>query len=643
VNHTRSLQLDAKTQAIMRCVDALEQSEHSESVDLRRFLGEVAPEDHADALAELAIVDLERRWRHGGRPEVVKYLDEYPELRERDESVLDLLQTDFELRSKHGHPLDPSDYQRLHPGFKPRTTAPTDHSALPTELFPGESRVAPPELTNVAKYRIEQKLGSGGFGVVYRAFDEKIERTVALKIQSRRSNKPSPLDDDLLHEARSVARLDHPNIVRLLDAGETADGVGYVAYQYIEGETLLQAIRRRDYDHVQAAEWVAQIADALHYAHQRGIVHRDIKPANIMLDAARRPKLLDFGLARRDDAYYRDDSRQILGTLSYMSPEQARGDSDWASSQTDVYSLGIVLYELLCNRVPFRATDKTGMLNEVLERIPPPPRSLDDSIPIELEQVCLKAIAKSPADRFTTCADMAAAVRCAVRPRQPWVPILIRSAAGLVAVAALCVALLAIFQPRVAAPAAPPEISSYNLLFADSETPVNGRLPLTPRDRLKVEATFTTPAYAYLIVYDDRSPGRLLWPPPDDLDRQQPVSRLIYPSLAGDGAPVQVPDSDGAMFVVAIASREPLSPHAISELVETRLELNLPSELAAQLQTSFQIADPVPRFHQGIPTRAGGAAELRVAEAFKQSLHRFGSAYLGNLVPHAKAPPRSGE
>ena len=487
----------------------------------------------------------------------------------------------------------------------------------------------------VGKYAIVRELGAGGFGVVYQAYDEQLQCTVAIKI---RHSGRAGLSDDLLHEARSIAQLDHPGIVRLLDADQTPQGVGYVVYEYIDGETLSAAPARNDVDRAQAVEWIAQVAEALHYAHRHKIVHRDIKPANILLGADRRPKLVDFGLARRDDQFFRNDSGQVVGTLAYLSPEQAAGDSDWASSQSDLYSLGVVLYELLCHRRPFSGGSTAEMLNQILHRAPPPPRSIDDTIPVALEDACLKALARQPAERFRTGGDMASAVRSALRPKESRLPVLARYAAAAAAVAALCVLALALRMPAATAPAAArPEISSYNLLFADTETPVNDRLPLSSHDRLKVEATLTSSAYAYLLVFDQQARGRLIWPPADHLSRQAPVSRLIYPPLAGDFDAVPVPDADGAMFVVALATREPLSRSAIDELLSMPWTLNVAPEIAAQAQTCFQVAEPVPKFHQGIPTRGGPrATDLRFPDSFRQALRDHSDMFVGNIVPHVK-------
>src|SRR5204863_4480775 len=138
--------------------------------------------------------------------------------------------------------------------------------------------------------------------------------------------------------------------------------------------------------------WTAEVADALHHAHKQGIVHRDIKPANVLVDADGKTHIADFGLAKLDDRFFKDDTGRVLGTAAYMSPEQAAGQSHWASPQTDIYSLGVMLYQMLTKRLPFGGRTLSEMLEQVKQRVPSPPRTIDDKIPKPLEDICLKAM-----------------------------------------------------------------------------------------------------------------------------------------------------------------------------------------------------------------------------------------------------------
>jgi hypothetical protein len=156
---------------------------------------------------------------------------------------------------------------------------------------------------------------------------------------------------------------------------------------------------------------------------------------------------------------------------------------------------------------------------------------------------------------------------------------------------------------------------------------------------------FTSPAFAYLLVFEQESAGRLIWPAEKDLPAQHRVSRLIYPPLAGDAEALELPNTDGSTFIVVLISHEPLSSQALSELLHTPLRLNVSPQIAAHAQTCFQVAEPAPKFHQGVPTRGGSAASnatsLRVPEVFKRALHSRSDGYFGNLVPHVKAAARA--
>jgi len=236
-------------------------------------------------------------------------------------------------------------------------------------------------------------------------------RQVAIKVPSLRLLASQDARDQFLSEARSVARLQHEGIVRAYDFGLEADGMCYIVYEFIEGTNLRERIRPERIAAAalvpdEAARIVAQLAEALHYAHLQGLVHRDVKPANILLDRQNKPRLTDFGLAVREEDLPRERGR-LAGTLPYMSPEQVRREGHHVDGRTDIYSLGVVLYELLCGRRPFEAKTVDELEDQILHREAKPPRQIKDSIPQELERVCLRALAKSVHDRYTTAKDMA--------------------------------------------------------------------------------------------------------------------------------------------------------------------------------------------------------------------------------------------
>ena len=261
----------------------------------------------------------------------------------------------------------------------------------------------------VANFRLEEQLGTGTYGTVWRAWDSQLERTVALKLP-RFGFAP---EDDLarfLKEARAVAALNHPNIVSLHAAGCDAGKV-YLAFEYIDGADLRKWLRDNRIEPVRAAQLCGQIADALEHAHRRGIIHRDLKPANILIDRVGEPHVTDFGLAKRLAAADSTASgAHVLGTPVYMSPEQADGNSKHVDARTDVYSLGVILYELLTGRVPFEG-DQAAVFRGVLTGDAVPPRQLRPEIPRDLETVCRKAMARDRDDRYGTVAELAADLR----------------------------------------------------------------------------------------------------------------------------------------------------------------------------------------------------------------------------------------
>jgi hypothetical protein len=262
---------------------------------------------------------------------------------------------------------------------------------------------------HVGRFRILGILGQGGFGVVYLAHDPQLDRKVALKVPRPGTLNSERRVERFLGDAKTAAQLRHPNIVPVHDAGQ-ADGQYYIASAYIEGQTLADVLL--DAEKGLQATWAAQIvralAEALAYAHQLHIVHRDVKPDNVMIDnAQRRPHLIDFGLAHRggpdDDG--RDDVKGVSGTYGYMAPEQVKGDKPLPAS--DQFSLGVTLYELLCGKKPFEGPAKKAPELAVVK----PPRDLNAAVPLDLEAICLKAMAMRPDDRYASCQDMAEDLR----------------------------------------------------------------------------------------------------------------------------------------------------------------------------------------------------------------------------------------
>jgi serine/threonine protein kinase/formylglycine-generating enzyme required for sulfatase activity len=257
----------------------------------------------------------------------------------------------------------------------------------------------------IGRYQVKKTLGEGHYGRVYLALDTELEREVAIKVPHR-ARVPGAEDTvAYLSEARSLANLDHPHIVPVFDVGTNEEWPCFIVSKYIHGSDLATMIRERRPLLRESIELVAALAEALHYAHRKGLVHRDVKPGNILVDDRHQPYLADFGLALREEDF--GTGPNWAGTPAYMSPEQARYEGHRVDGRADIFSLGVVFYELLSGRHPFRG----GSQREVIDRItavePRPLRQIDEDIPKEVERICFRALAKRASERYMTAKDMA--------------------------------------------------------------------------------------------------------------------------------------------------------------------------------------------------------------------------------------------
>ena len=255
----------------------------------------------------------------------------------------------------------------------------------------------------IAHYRILADVGSGGMGTVYRAHDERGDRDVALKILPREQSADPDVRVRFLHEARAQGLISHPNVAAFYEAGED-QGVTYIAMEFIGGPTLAEHAAQTELSLPDVIDLVIQIGEGLGAAHAKGVVHRDLKPSNIMLTGDGAPKITDFGLARFKGATTITKTGRVIGTARYMSPEQAEGRR--VDARSDIFSLGIVLYELICRQVPFKGDTDSAVLYELLTTPPHPMSRYARDVPDELERVVQKALSKNPIDRYQTTAEL---------------------------------------------------------------------------------------------------------------------------------------------------------------------------------------------------------------------------------------------
>ena len=381
----------------------------------------------------------ESAWRGGERPAIELYL-EGMEPAERTAAMHGLVALECKLRCEEDDPPTFREYVTRFPGdatvvamaiatsnSTPAVDAPsngiptgpladgTEHVLTASGV--GESTIAVVscheslDLQKVVplwlgRYQIVRLLGQGSFGSVYLARDGELHRDVAIKVPKTRSLALSGQLEALLAEARLAAALRHPAIVGVYDVGRDDDGSVFIVLEYVEGTTLADLLAQGHVDAVRSAGLIADIADAVHHAHGAGLVHRDLKPANIMIDEQGKPRVADFGLAISENLQS-DISGEVAGTPIYMAPEQVRAEAHRLDRRTDIWALGVMLYQGLTGRVPFSARDRAALFDEILHHDPKPLREIDNSIPRELERICLRCLCKRMPDRYGSSIDLA--------------------------------------------------------------------------------------------------------------------------------------------------------------------------------------------------------------------------------------------
>ena len=342
-------------------------------------------------------IEFETEYKRGESPSISEYLRRWQEPG-NEELLRELVKLDIEYRTRSGEHPRPEDYVR--PLGNTRVVLEAFDSDYPTNA--GRPNDDPFEMPlKIGRYEIRELIDEGSFGQVFLGYDKTLERPVAVKVARIRNEHVSQAQ---LAEARVVAKLSHSSIVPVYDAGITDDGRCYLILELIQGHNLAAELKSRQFDSLETTNLVATICDAIAYAHGQGLVHRDIKPANILLNDDSTPYITDFGLALWGNQL--DPDGCFIGSVAYMSPEQVRGETHLVDHRSDIFGMGVVLYELLAGRKPFE-----GSLRQVCEQIknhdPLPPSKIIASVPAELDRICLRALSKLINDRYTSASDMA--------------------------------------------------------------------------------------------------------------------------------------------------------------------------------------------------------------------------------------------
>jgi serine/threonine protein kinase len=543
----------------------------------------------------------EAAWRAGSRPGLEDFWT-LPDEPARTRLLRELLQLEVYYRVQSGETLCSLHYQSRFPGFEETVRAVLDsrrETWTPAGVRSDTGRASGPITSSNASpagdlvipgYEIVGELGRGGMGVVYQAKQTRLGRLVALKV----IHGAGPLTPEVVRrfeaEAGTVARFDHPNIVRVYDSGEHG-GVAYLALEFVAGGNLAQRLQSGPWPARQAAELVGRLADAVEVAHRQNVIHRDLKPANILLTEDGTPKIADFGLARLLDQVSGTVGGELLGTPRYMSPEQADGRQEAIGPATDVFGLGAILYELLTGQAPLQGSTVGEVLREARDGRVRPPRMLQPRIPRALERICLKALSADPACRQRSADELARELRWFLGQRRRW----LLAGGGLIAVS--LVALLGwllgsrsvekekpageleLQRPGSGEPGSPAtrkEKLSGELIVEVWSPEKDGRkqgwrvddpraLPVRAGELLHIRGELSEPAHVYLLLLSSQGEVVPLYPWNEEMIQQKkltpPPERSPVQSIHSPTSPTRtwpLDNEDGLETVLLLARRTPL-------------------------------------------------------------------------------------
>jgi serine/threonine-protein kinase len=417
------------------------------------------------------------------------------------------------------------------------------------------------------KFTVVRQLGEGGQASTLLVLDPDLRRHVVLKVYH---NACTPQQQEtVLREGQALARVRSPYVAQCYSA-ERQDGVPYLVVEYIPGQDLARYTGAHPFSPDQALELTRQLADGLAAVHACGLLHRDLKPANVLMGEDGRPRLVDFGLAV---PFASEELARVSGTLAYMAPEQARGEIERIDARTDLFGLGAILYALLTGRPPYRAESRSALLKAASEGIVEPPRKLNPNVPRPVNDLCMRCLARDPAQRYASAAELSAAItRLEKRRWWPWL--------AAAAVLLLVLVPLGIWsavngsKSQASVPRTefrePLRVSTLDVLHAEyiSDKGMGPRAKLgersfsaTANDDIHVRARLSRAAYAYIIVFRPDGKDEILYPQ-DPTDVPEATDELSYPSKRRETA-YGLTDGNGGLWLVAlVASEEPLPTYS---------------------------------------------------------------------------------